>query len=90
MLSDGVLWGWGRWGTKRRHYRPSPAEIHHLCWVIRERGYRDARGHDHPPWSEYTELERRVGQNKPAEIPNAPAELNIQIEALGELNGESI
>lgn len=89
-MSEAARWGWGKWGTKRTHYRPSPAEIRALCQVIRERGYKDLRGHQHPPWNDYTELERRVTLNPTVEVKVISSELNVQLEALGELNGESI
>lgn len=40
-------YGWGKHGSNRWHYIPSPAEIRRQCALIRER------------WDEVTERERR-------------------------------
>lgn len=61
-------YGYGRFGTTRVHYRPSPKKIEEVCRQIREKGYTDSRGEWHPPWDEVMEEERRTGCYKTQSI----------------------
>ena len=61
-LPQGIKFGWGKYGSNRWHYNPSPEEISRITKKIREEGFNDSRKEWHPPWDERTEQDRRVGR----------------------------
>jgi hypothetical protein len=55
------VFGWGRFGSNVRHFRPSPEHIEDACREIQERGFTDSSGVWHSPWSDVEYMYRRGG-----------------------------